>query len=189
MTSTRTVTPCARWTRRWRTAPLPASERLPILAGVQADDVQLGRQTESPKSAAALRLLPSSTTRPWRAWWNSKRINVAVPDILQVTTSQGTQVTFSLSHFDAQLRRWRAIYDQYQKWGQAIASLDLSIANNLPVRWVAAQWRLAAAAAPAGQTSTYQEKTCLIPPPSSSDWKSAPPKSAPWWAKSTPPTR
>ena len=64
-------------------------------------------------------------------------INVAVPEILQVTTSQGAQVTFSLNHFDAQLRRWRLIYDQYQKWGRAIAWLDLSISNNLPVRWVA----------------------------------------------------
>ncbi|HEY3914248.1 MAG TPA: hypothetical protein VGN61_07155, partial [Verrucomicrobiae bacterium] len=37
-----------------------------------------------------------------------------------------------------QFRRWRIIYDQYQKWGKAVATLDLSIDNNLPVRWVAA---------------------------------------------------
>jgi hypothetical protein len=67
-----------------------------------------------------------------------QRINVCVPEVLQVTTSQGAEVTFSLSHFDTQFRRWRLICDQYQKWGRAIASLDLSIANNLPVRWVAA---------------------------------------------------
>ncbi len=54
-----------------------------------------------------------------------------------VTTSQGAEITFSLNQFDVQLRRWRLIYDQYQKWGKAITSLDLSIANNLPVRSVA----------------------------------------------------
>ena len=66
------------------------------------------------------------------------RINVSSPEILQVTTSQGAEITFSLDHFDVQLRRWRLIYDQYQKWGKAIAFLDLSISNNLPLRWVAA---------------------------------------------------
>jgi hypothetical protein len=67
-----------------------------------------------------------------------QRINVSAPEILQVTTSQGAEVTFSLSHFDRQFRRWRMIHDLYQQSGKAIASLDLSIANNLPVRWVAA---------------------------------------------------
>jgi hypothetical protein len=57
---------------------------------------------------------------------------------LQVTTSQGAEIWFSFNNLETQLRRWRIIYDQYQKWGQAIASLDLSISNNLPVRGVAA---------------------------------------------------
>jgi len=35
------------------------------------------------------------------------------------------------------LRRWREIYDYGQATGQAIASLDISISNHLPVRWVA----------------------------------------------------
>jgi hypothetical protein len=65
-------------------------------------------------------------------------IDVSVPAILKVTTSQKAQITFSLSHFDTQLRRWRLIYDRYQKSGKAIATLDLSISNNLPVHWVAA---------------------------------------------------
>jgi hypothetical protein len=66
-----------------------------------------------------------------------KSIDVGVPEILQVTTSQGAEVTFSLNHFDVQLRRWRLIADQYQKWGRTITWLDLSIANNLPLRSVA----------------------------------------------------
>jgi cell division protein FtsQ len=122
----------------WRTAPPPADERLPILVGVQAGEVQLGRRTESPQIQAALKLLQEFDHSPMAGMVEFQRINVAGPEILQVTTSQGAVVTFSLSHFDTQLRRWRLIYDQYQKWGKAISSLDLSIANNLPVRWVAA---------------------------------------------------
>jgi hypothetical protein len=65
-------------------------------------------------------------------------INVAAPEILEVTTTQGAHVTFSLDGFDVQLRRWREISDQYLQWGKAITSLDLSVSNNLPARWIAA---------------------------------------------------
>jgi cell division septal protein FtsQ len=123
---------------RWRIAPPPATERLPILVGVQPGDVQLGRPVDSAQIQAALRLVREFDHSPMAGMVELQRINVSVPEVLQVTTSQGAEVTFSLSHFDTQLRRWRLIYDQYQKWGKAISSLDLSIANNLPVRWVAA---------------------------------------------------
>jgi cell division protein FtsQ len=123
---------------RWRTAPPPASQRLPILVGVQAGDVQLGRPTEAPQIRAALRLVCEFDHSPMTGLVELERINVSVPQILRVTTSQGAEVSFSFDNLPTQLRRWRLIYDQYQKWGKAIASLDLSISNNLPVRWVAA---------------------------------------------------
>jgi cell division septal protein FtsQ len=123
---------------RWRTAPPPADERLPILVGVQGGDAQLGKPVDSPQIQAALRLVLEFDHSPMAGMVELQRINVSVPEVLQVTTTQGAEVTFSLSHFDTQLRRWRIIHDQYQKSGKAISSLDLSIANNLPVRWVAA---------------------------------------------------
>jgi cell division septal protein FtsQ len=122
---------------RWRTAPPPASERLPILLDVPPGDAQLGRQTESLQIRGALQLISELDHSPMAGMVELKSISVAVPEILQVTTSQGAEVTFSLNDFGAQLRRWRAICDQYQKWGRAVTWLDLSIANNLPVRSVA----------------------------------------------------
>jgi cell division septal protein FtsQ len=122
---------------RWRSAPPPASERLPVLLDVPPGDVQLGRQTESPQIRAALQLISELDHSPMAGMVEFKSISVAVPEILQVTTSQGAEVTFSLNAFEAQLRRWRLICDQYQKWGRAITWLDLSIANNLPVRSIA----------------------------------------------------
>ncbi|HEX4119569.1 MAG TPA: FtsQ-type POTRA domain-containing protein [Verrucomicrobiae bacterium] len=123
---------------RWRTAPPPADERLPILVGVQAGDVQLGRPVDSSQIQAALKLLVAFYHSPMAGMVELQRVNVSVPEVLQVTTTQGAEVTFSLNNFDPQFRRWRIICDQYQKWGKAIATLDLSIDNNLPVRWVAA---------------------------------------------------
>jgi len=61
------------------------------------------------------------------------------PGVLQVTTGQGSAVTFSLQDFDRQLRRWREIYDQGRKLNKAIASVDLAVPNNIPVRWVDAR--------------------------------------------------
>jgi cell division septal protein FtsQ len=122
---------------RWRTAPPPAGERLPILVDVPAGDVQLGRPAESPQIRGALQLISELDHSPMAGMVELKSISVAVPEILQVTTSQGTEVTFSLNDFGAQFRRWRLICDQYQKWGRAITWLDLSIANNLPVRSIA----------------------------------------------------
>lgn len=123
---------------RWRSAPPGAGERLPILTGVQASDAVLGRQADSVPLRAALRLLREFDHSPMNGMVELQQIDISTPEILRVQTTQGAQVSFSLDGFDRQLRRWRLIYDQYQKWGKAIASLDLSIANNLPVRWVAA---------------------------------------------------
>jgi len=122
---------------RWRATPPPAGERLPILVDVPAGEVQLGRQTESPQIRGALQLISELDHSPMAGMVELQSINVGVPEILLVTTSQGAQITFSLNHFDAQLRRWRLIQDQFQKWGRAITRLDLSISNNLPVCSVA----------------------------------------------------
>jgi len=122
----------------WRVAPPDPNERLPILVGVPGAEPQLGRQVTSPQILAAVALVREFDHSPMTGMVEIERINISVPEILQVTTSQKAEITFSLSHFDVQLRRWRLIYNQYQKWGRAIATLDLSISNNLPVHWVAA---------------------------------------------------
>lgn len=121
----------------WRISPPSPAERLPILVDVSPNDVLLGRQTESPQIRGALQLIAELDHSPMAGMVEIQKISVAVPDILQVTTAQGADVTLSIGRFDTQLRRWRMIYDQYQKWGRAITWLDLSIANNLPVRSVA----------------------------------------------------
>jgi cell division septal protein FtsQ len=67
-----------------------------------------------------------------------RRVDITSPGVLIVTTGQGSQVTFSLDNFDQQLRRWRAIYDFGLRQQKTIASVDLAVANNMPVHWVMA---------------------------------------------------
>jgi hypothetical protein len=141
----------------WRIALPPASERLPILAGVAPAEPQPGQQVTSPQIRAALALVCEFDHSPMTGVVEIQGIDVSLPEVLRVTTSQKAQITFSLAHFDTQLRRWRLIHDRYQKEGKAIASLDLSISNNLPVHWVAAS-TLPAVAPPALQPSRPKRK-------------------------------
>jgi cell division septal protein FtsQ len=121
----------------WLLAPAPTNAFLPTLTGVPPKDLNPGRQAESPQVLAALRLLTELDRSPMAGMVELQTINVALPEVLEAATSQGARITFSLGQFDVQLRRWREIYDRGQEEGKAIAALDLSISNYLPVRWVA----------------------------------------------------
>jgi cell division septal protein FtsQ len=122
----------------WRLTPAPTNEFLTTLTGVPPKDLNPGHQAESPQVLAALRLLADLDRSPMAGMVELQSINVASPEILEAVTSQGARITFSLDRFDVQLRRWRDIYNHGQEEGKAIATLDLSISNHLPVRWMAA---------------------------------------------------
>jgi hypothetical protein len=47
-------------------------------------------------------------------------------------------VTFGLTDFEQQLRRWHAIFEAGRKTGNAIATLDLAVTNNVPLHWIEA---------------------------------------------------
>ena len=67
-----------------------------------------------------------------------RRIDVSAPGVVVVTTGQGGEITFGLDNLEQQLRRWREIYDLGQRMNKTVASLDLAVANNVPVRWMEA---------------------------------------------------
>jgi hypothetical protein len=66
------------------------------------------------------------------------RLDVSSPGVVIVTTKQGSQITFALDGLDEQLRRWRGIYDYGLTKKASIATADLAVDNNVPVRWMAA---------------------------------------------------
>jgi cell division septal protein FtsQ len=64
-----------------------------------------------------------------------RRVDVSSPNVIVVTTAQGSEITFGLQNLEQQLSRWRQIYDLGQRNHKIIASLDLAVENNVPVRW------------------------------------------------------
>lgn len=121
---------------RLRSTPLFQPEpSLPILAGLNPNEVQLGRRIETPAAQAALRLLAAFEQSPLAGLVELRRIDAGSAGVLVVTTAQGSEVTLGEADFERQLERWREIYDAGARQQLTIASLDLAITNNIPVRW------------------------------------------------------
>jgi cell division septal protein FtsQ len=113
-------------------------EGLPMLLGMPPSDLRPGIRAESPKVLAALRLLTELQLSPMVGLADIERIDLSGVGVLQARTSQGLDITLGLDRFEEQLRRWRAIHDYATHLGRVTASLDLSISNNIPARWLEA---------------------------------------------------
>ena len=120
------------------TVGAPTDSHLPVLAGLPFSELRVGRQVRSEQVHAALRLIEAFDRSSMAAVADLRRIDLTSPNILQVTTGQGGAITFGLNDLDGQLRRWRCVFDFGQRNGKQVASLDLSVANNLPARWLEA---------------------------------------------------
>ena len=100
-----------------------------------------GTQVESSQVRSALKLLYAFGHSPMAGIVDLRQVDVSSPEVLVARTSEGSEVTFSLRDFDRQLRRWREIYDQGQRLSKAVASVDLSVSNNIPVPWAGRKQR------------------------------------------------
>ena len=120
------------------TLPNQSDDPLPVLCGINASTLQPGRRLTAPQVRAALQLLVAFEQSPMAGLVDLRRVDVSSPEVLVVTTGQGSDVTFGLTDFEQQLRRWHAIFESGRKTGNAIATLDLAVTNNVPLRWLEA---------------------------------------------------
>jgi hypothetical protein len=111
-------------------------DTLPSLTGVAGVDLRPGHPSESPQIQAALRLIGTFTHSPMLGVVDVTSIDISVPQLLQVTIAQQATITFAVDNLEKQLRRWRLVHDYGVRTGRALASLDLSVSNNIPARWL-----------------------------------------------------
>jgi cell division septal protein FtsQ len=121
---------------RQRAAPQNQPEQLPLISGVK--EAQVGHPVESSQVKAALQLIDAFDRSPMAGVTELRKIDVSATEVLVATAGQGGEVTFGLTDFDQQLRRWQAIYDMGQKMGKAVSTLDLAVSNNIPATWIEA---------------------------------------------------
>jgi cell division protein FtsQ len=110
------------------------NSELPVITGMNAFQLRVGRRVELPVVQAALQLLVAFDQSPMAGLVDLRRVDVSGTGVLVVTTGQGGEITFRLDHLDQQLRRWRKIYDYALSRQSTIVSADLAVANNVPVR-------------------------------------------------------
>lgn len=116
----------------------PGDDSLPELTGIKSGELQLGRRLNPPQITAALRLIVAFAYSPMAGLVDLRSVDVTASDVLVVTTAQKCEVTFGLEDVDQQLRRWRGIHDLGQRLNRNVASIDLAVSNNVPVRWLEA---------------------------------------------------
>jgi cell division septal protein FtsQ len=113
------------------------SDRLPVISGLNVFQLQPGHRVESDEVLAALDLINAFAHSPMAGLVDLRRVDVSGRGIIVATTDQGGEITFGLTNLEQQLRRWREIYDLGQRLNKSVASLNLAVSNNVPVRWAA----------------------------------------------------
>ena len=124
---------------RQRAVPLAqADDTLPVVSGINTSDLQPGRRVDLPQVQSALQLLAAFAQSPMSALVDLKRIEVSSPQVLVVTTGQGSEITFAPDNFDRQLARWRSVYDECVRENKTIATLDLAVNDYTPLKFLEA---------------------------------------------------
>lgn len=113
----------------------PPAPPLPQMVMPNSGDLQAGRKLESSQVQAGLQLLDAFDRSEMANLVEIRKLDVSSPEVLVVTTEQGSEITFASCNFEQQLLRWQSIFE---KSPRVIASLDLAVSNSIPVRWLEA---------------------------------------------------
>jgi cell division septal protein FtsQ len=117
--------------------------QLPLITGIPRTEPRPGRRVELDQIHAGLRLLEEFGRSPMAGLVDLKSIDVSLSQTVVLTNMDESEITFAPSRLDQQLRRWRMVHDFGKKSGKSIATLDLSVAQNVPARWQQAEMEAA----------------------------------------------
>lgn len=119
---------------------LEAEAALPVVVGAVTTDFVPGRPITHENTLSALRLLSAFEGSTMVGVTDILTVDVSQPGDLVVVTSTGSRITFGRRDFDptfsVQLRRWQAVHQDSLRQNRIIGSLDVSVLNNAPLRWL-----------------------------------------------------
>ena len=118
-----------------RAVPAP-QDHYPMVTGVGANELRAGRQVESPLVRTALNFLAAFDHSAMAPLVDITRVDVSTPDVLHIFTAQQNEVIFRTTDFEKQLNRWYLVHAKGQEQARQIASLDLSVSDYVPLRWL-----------------------------------------------------
>ncbi len=120
----------------WGYSLASAGLRLPIVRGIPGRELRPGREITLAPVMSALDWVARFKGSPMAGLVDIRSIDVSIPEVLQVQTSQGSLITFGHGRAEQQFRRWWHVHELGRKQGKIIQSLDLSITNNSPVTFL-----------------------------------------------------
>jgi len=112
---------------------------LPVIAGIDLKTLRTlapGRPAGLPKLKAALEVIREYRKSAMVGEVDLRVVDLSQPQILRVTTGDGGQIDLSRNRLQQQFNRWARIRAHGQKYGLSIEAMDLSVTNNVPVRWM-----------------------------------------------------
>jgi hypothetical protein len=120
----------------WGHSLASAGGRLPIMRGIPGRELRPGRGIALASVKSALDWTAGFKASPMAGLVDIRSIDVSIPEVLQVQTSEGSLITFSHGRTEPQFRRWWHVHELGRRQGKIIRSLDLSITNNSPVTFL-----------------------------------------------------
>jgi cell division septal protein FtsQ len=133
-------------------------EHLPRLLGADGREIRRGQPVASARILAALRFIAEFRRSPMAELVELREVDVSLPPVLAVVTARNSIITFGYDALPAQLQRWRAVHEYAQMTAKSIATLDLSVSNNVPARWQEASSVLPAPSPPVNPFPRYKKK-------------------------------
>jgi hypothetical protein len=109
---------------------------LPLLTGIPVVGVAPGHALTGDQTLAGLRLLAAFSETPLAAEADLASVDVSTAGLLTVVTTRGAQITMTPGNFGRQFQQWQAVHRRSAELRRAIGSLDLSVANHPPLKWV-----------------------------------------------------
>jgi hypothetical protein len=114
--------------------PTQSDDQLPLILGIR-NELQPGRKLDSLQVQAALKWIDAFESSEMANIVDLKKIDVVSPEVLIVTTGQGSEVTFGINDFEKQLLRWQKIHEECARSNRTIATLNLAVSENTPLRF------------------------------------------------------
>ena len=119
---------------------LEAEAALPLLTGAQTVPFAVNASVTDPQIRGALRFLAAFEGSVMAGLTDLLSVEVGRSGELEVLTSLGSRITFALRdadpQFEQQLQAWTAVHQDAASRGRLIGTLDLSVTNNAPLRWL-----------------------------------------------------
>lgn len=113
-----------------------AAGALPVLVGITAADLRVGKPVQSEQVYRALELLDKVQQAAAGSMLEIDSIDLAKPRHLTLTTRQKTVVKFDVADFQPQLRRLSAILTWAAQRQKMVAAVDLTVSRGVPVQFL-----------------------------------------------------